>query len=67
MDLIKGKVKIITQQKSSGLLGIIWSLGHASRDVRSLDRKTQDRRELQLPHEAATVGHQEGPKVLWLT
>ena len=50
IDLVRVKKKIITQQKSSGFRGIIWSPGHGSWDVRSLDRKTQDKGELQLPH-----------------
>lgn len=45
MDLVKVKGKVITQHKS-------WAPGGQSAlwDVGSLDRKTQDKGELQLPH-----------------
>lgn len=67
MDLVRVTKKTITQQKSSGLKGLTWSLGQAALDARALNRETQDKAELQLLHWAATAGPHKGLKVLWLT
>lgn len=66
LGLGREKETTITQQKSSGLGGIIWSLGHGSLDVGSLDRGPGQGGGTATPSSSNT-GMLWKTEVLWLT
>lgn len=66
LGLGREKETTITQQKSSGSGGIIWSLGHGSLDVGSLDRGLGQGGGAATPS-GSNTGMLWKTEVLWLT